>query len=410
MPATSLVIVNHSRRAELALVLKSLPFQRHPNFEVIVVSDLAPPDRPEAPGGTRWIHFPEANISTARNLGIAAAGGEIVAFCDDDAVPEFSWLERLCAPFADPSVGAAGGFVRGRNGVSFQWRGVGFDRLGRDHPLDVAQTQVFAPAPDRFVKTVGTNSAFRRAALVGIGGFDAAYRFFLDETDVNLRLSRAGWSTAIVPDAEVLHGFAESRLRTRHRVPRSLYEIGASMAHFLKLHAPKPDIAARLAGFRTEQHRRLLHHFSLGALSGRDVARLMAGLEAGLAEGASRAPRTGLPACAEAPGFAPLQRRDGGARLAIRAGLRDHAAARAAARAAAAAGHEVTLLLPEVSPRPLRVCFTRDGYFEHRFGLLGKAERDRPRPFGTVAARNTAEICRIQSLRGPLAIETPLEA
>ncbi|MCB2152739.1 MAG: glycosyltransferase, partial [Rhodobacteraceae bacterium] len=58
----------------------------------------------------------------ARNLGLAAAAGEIVAFIDDDAVPEPRWLARLTAPFADPGIAAAGGFVVGRNGISFQWR------------------------------------------------------------------------------------------------------------------------------------------------------------------------------------------------------------------------------------------------------------------------------------------------
>ncbi|MCB2123539.1 MAG: glycosyltransferase, partial [Rhodobacteraceae bacterium] len=67
----------------------------------------------------------------ARNLGLAAAAGEIVAFIDDDAVPEPRWLARLTAPFADPGIAAAGGFVVGRNGISFQWRASCADSHGR---------------------------------------------------------------------------------------------------------------------------------------------------------------------------------------------------------------------------------------------------------------------------------------
>ena len=41
-----------------------------------------------------------------------------VAFIDDDAVPEPSWLCRLVAPFEDPGVAGTGGYLRGRTGIS----------------------------------------------------------------------------------------------------------------------------------------------------------------------------------------------------------------------------------------------------------------------------------------------------
>ena len=130
--AVSVVIVNHTRRAELALTLKALECQRHRNFEVIVVSDMAEADRPASPLAPRWHRFDEPNISAARNIGLADAAGDLIAFCDDDAQPDFNWLEDLAPAFSDPKVGAAGGWVRGRNGVSFQWRTVVFDASGCD--------------------------------------------------------------------------------------------------------------------------------------------------------------------------------------------------------------------------------------------------------------------------------------
>lgn len=397
-PPVSVVIVNNGRRDELALTLKGLEYQRYRNFEVIVVSDLTPETRPACRLKIRWIGFSERNISAARNLGIQAARGQVVAFIDDDAVPEFGWLDRLIPVFDDAAVAAAGGYVRGRNGVSFQWACVEFDALGTDHPctLPGAAPRVFAPRADRFVKTVGTNCAFRRAALAEIGGFDEAYRFFLDEADVNLRLSRAGWSTAIVPLAEVHHGFAAGPHRTARRVPKSLFELGASLAHFLTRHAPEPRHPARLEGFRAEQRQRLMRHFMLGNLAGREMRALMQSLEDGFADGRARGPapvRIGSPEGA----FVAV--------TPVASGRRTLCRDRAAARAAAARGDEVTLLRPGPGAHPLTVRFTPEGYFLHRFGVLGRAERDRSRPLRAPAQRLGCELARIAPQRGALAAD-----
>src|SRR5690606_23264203 len=168
---------------------------------------------------------------------------------DDDAVPEPTWASRLAAPFAHPRVGAAGGFVRGRNGISFQWRALAVDHLGQDHPLEVDPEGVslHEGTATRAVKTQGTNCAFRRAGWLAAGGFDPAFRFYLDEADVNLRLAAAGHLTAVVPRAEVIHGFAASARRRADRVPADLTDIGASTAVFLRRHAPGADHGPALA-------------------------------------------------------------------------------------------------------------------------------------------------------------------
>ena len=117
----SVVIVSRRRPALLRRCLLGLTQQDLPGFEVVVVAD--PAGIAAVQGfAVKTVGFDEPNISAARNLGIAQAGGEVVAFIDDDAVPEPTWLSRLTVPFSDPAVIAATGFVRGRNGVSFQWK------------------------------------------------------------------------------------------------------------------------------------------------------------------------------------------------------------------------------------------------------------------------------------------------
>ena len=283
----SLVIVSRDRPEGLRRLISSLRFQTHSDFEVITVSNYA--DRSllkDLPGAedVKWIHFDEANISAARNIGLSHAAGEVVAFCDDDAVPEPFWLERLTEPFSDPEIGISGGFVRGRNGIDFQWKATKSDLNGDDSTLtleDEVKAQIFDFDGSSFAKVQGTNCAFRRSALDAIGGFDEAYRFFMDETDVSLSLAKAGWKTAIVPLAEVQHGFEESAERTAARVPRSLSNIGASKARFLSKHGSR-DTTSSIEKLRQEQLARAHRLMVAGFLEPRDVPRLMETFEQGL--------------------------------------------------------------------------------------------------------------------------------
>jgi len=74
--------------------------------------------------------------------------------------------------------------------------------------------------------------AVRRSVLVNLEGFDPAYHFYLDETNLNMRAIGANHLTAIAPLARVHHGFAQSIRRHGARVPRDLFDIGASWAVF----------------------------------------------------------------------------------------------------------------------------------------------------------------------------------
>ena len=195
----------------------------------------------------------------------------------------------LVAPFAEQNVASVGGFVRGRNGISYQntarWVGV----EGDHEPIEIEDdARVFETTPDRALKTEGTNCAFRRAVLCDIGGFDQAFRFYLDETDVNMRLARMAETAAIAPMAEVHHGFFESASRGANRMPKTLFEIGASQAIYLRKFSDPKRIETVLNSFRAEQRARLIRHLNAGTCEPRDVGRLMNTLEAGIAEGRQR--------------------------------------------------------------------------------------------------------------------------
>ena len=286
-PEVSLVIVSRNRPTGLRRLISALRFQTYSTFEVVVVSNYRSLDfLRELPNAAniRSVYFDRANISAARNIGICNAAGEIIAFCDDDAVPEPFWLERLVAPFVESKVGCAGGFVRGRNGIDYQWTALKCNRFGDDFPLEMADNNVARVVDfdgEFFAKVQGTNCAFRKSAMVQAGGFDEGFRFYLDETDLTISLAQKGWATAIVPLAEVQHGFEASEERTGSRAPKSLKNIGASKRRFLEKHAGA-DNKASVQLLRSQQRQRLIRLMVGGYLEPRDVPRLMKSLEDGL--------------------------------------------------------------------------------------------------------------------------------
>jgi len=375
-PSISVIVLNRDRIPELGRVLKALCHQSIRDFELIVVSNQVEkivrvyPELKRA----RCVAYDAANVSGARNAGLAVAQAGIVAFCDDDAVPEPRWLAHLTAPFASPAVGGTGGAVRGRNGVSIQWNRTEVDGTGTDWPLPCHGMDQH---PQRVLKTVGTNCAFRASALRSIGGFDEAYKFFLDEADVDWRLVQAGWELAVQPEAEVHHAFAAGEYRSANRVPASLFEIGASKAYFCKQHGEGLDIPAALDQFRQSQSHRLFRLMGLGLLPGSRIRPMLQELEDGMREGSAREARLSSgqmqkldsqPYCSGPPPKPVLLTSN---RLNARRKRRD--AARMAAE-----GHQVTLLEFARTTRMLTVRFTDEGYWHHRGGAYGRAERTDP--------------------------------
>ncbi|SMY07106.1 glycosyltransferase family 2 protein [Flavimaricola marinus] len=377
--SVSVVVVSRGRPAALRRCLTGLGQLYYPRFEVIVVAD---PQGLSAitdwSGQIKTVGFDEANISAARNLGIAQAAGDIVAFIDDDAVPEPTWLDYLAAAFASPDVSAAGGFVRGRNGISFQWKArvAQSDATTRDLPVDEQQVTIHQNAPGRAAKTEGTNMAVRRDILARMGGFDPAFRFYLDETDLNLRLGMAETRTAFVPLAQVHHGFAASARRRDDRVPLSLFEIGASHAAFLRRHGAGLDALALRDAERAAQRARLLRHMVAGRLEPRDVGRLLDGFDSGWIDGAAR-PMEALPEIGVAEtDFLPMTVRTGRGHRVMSGRRRDRKALLQEAEQAVAAGERITLVILSHTARRHRVQFTDGGVWLQSGGQFGASNRD----------------------------------
>lgn len=401
-PTVSVVIVSRDRADALRLCLAGVLKLEFAPFEVVVVADAAGiAVAHQAHSDIKTVLFEDANISAARNAGINAAGGDIIAFIDDDAVPEPQWLRHLIAPFARQDVSAAGGFVRGRNGISFQWQARLAFADGTSVPFAVDKATVHAGTSGRAIKTEGTNMAFRRSVLAEIGGFDPRYHFYLDETDVNMRLAAQGAKTAIVPNAQVHHGFAASPRRTAHRVPRSLYDIAASSAVFSRKHDPS-NIATNRSMLRQKQRNRVVRSMVAGGIVPADVRRLMRTFEAGWNDGIGRDHAD--VSIAPAPDFLPVTHLQSmKSHVVVYGRYPDARRVKAEAKVMAAQGHQVSAYICSFSALFHRVCFHKDGYWLQSGGQFGRADRTEPLfQIKSLRQRVAKEVLRVQSLREKL--------
>ncbi len=99
----SVIISTYNRAPYLKQALGALQYQTYDDFEVVVVNGPSTDDTDqvlsEFEGAIKRCDCASRNISASRNIGIKAAQGEIVAFLDDDAVPDQFWLANIASSF-----------------------------------------------------------------------------------------------------------------------------------------------------------------------------------------------------------------------------------------------------------------------------------------------------------------------
>ena len=118
----SIIVATRERPRSLLRTLRAIRQLDYPNFEVVVVGDALADDALSGAewGWLRFVRFDQPNLSAARNAGVAAAAGDVLAFIDDDAVPEPTWLTHHGSSLLESGATASVGFVRGarRNSMS----------------------------------------------------------------------------------------------------------------------------------------------------------------------------------------------------------------------------------------------------------------------------------------------------
>lgn len=173
--AVTVIIPTYQRPDVLPSCLDAIERQTHAPLEVIVV-DQSPDSRTRecvlarSPEGFsyRYLHSDVAGVSLARNLGLRQAKGSVIAFTEDDAVPEPGWLASMVAAFETTPADLVGGKILGL------WEGPRPPWFpdSRAYLVGIFDPgQHLSPFPEGSLPMTG-NLAVRREVIERVGGFD----------------------------------------------------------------------------------------------------------------------------------------------------------------------------------------------------------------------------------------------
>jgi GT2 family glycosyltransferase len=238
------------------------------------------------------------NISISRNLGIKVASGSIISFLDDDAIPPPEWLDSLLSTYSlhgDKCAGV-GGTVRDMttSGYPLQYyRGI-TNIISNTIPIRSADAPNYnQPQGFWYNGLMGANSSYRKVALEKINGYDEFFEYFLDETDVCLRLIQAGYEIHYC-DVVVDHYPQPSHNRQDQKHLTCWYSLAKNTTYFALKHAlkkvPFPILITRLIllliyrCFLRIIRLKFTHHLS-NAILGKYIQESIEGIQIGWTSG-----------------------------------------------------------------------------------------------------------------------------
>ena len=198
LPRISVVVATYNGSRTIADCLDGCTRLKYPDYEVIVVNDGSTDATADIARkfDVRLINTPNNGLSRARNRGLDAATGEIIAYIDDDARPDEHWLRFIAHALATSDhVGIGGPNIVPVDDPPLA-QCVANSPGGPTHVLITDQLAEHIP---------GCNMAFRVDRLREVGGFDEQFRIAGDDVDVCWKLQARGWTLGFHPAAVVYH-------------------------------------------------------------------------------------------------------------------------------------------------------------------------------------------------------------
>jgi len=197
-PKATVVVAAYNAAATLGECLSSIRELNYPDYQTIVIDDGSTDSTSEIANqsGVRTIRVEHQGLAAARNAGVDAASGEVVAFIDADARADRDWLYHLVETISRCDAAAAAG-----------------PNFAPDPQSARAAAMAAAPGlprevragDDRLAQLCGCNMAITKAALLKVGGFDPMFTSAGDDVDLSWRLAASGETLAYAPGAVVIH-------------------------------------------------------------------------------------------------------------------------------------------------------------------------------------------------------------
>jgi len=202
LPSVSVVIPAYNEEIYLPLCLESIRKQDYAGeYEVIVVDNASTDNTAKIAldWGAKVVYESKRSPACARQKGVEAATGEIIAFIDADTQAPACWLSTIVPRFVrEPEMVAISGPYAycdaGRVARICSYAG---------SFINIIVDQLFRKAFNKGGAIWGCNFAVRRSVLLEIGGFDTSIKFYGEEYELSLRLKRAG-KGGIIPRLFVL--------------------------------------------------------------------------------------------------------------------------------------------------------------------------------------------------------------
>jgi glycosyltransferase involved in cell wall biosynthesis len=298
---TSVVVCTRNRSASVKETLDALARLDAADYEVLVVDNSTDKEKEltekfSIAAGAKYIHEPRRGLNVARNTGIANASGDIIAFTDDDCLPEKNWLRQTLANYSDPSVWACTSRIvqHTREGAADLFEAVAGQDLGETKRTFTGEDahfgigfllsnlgKVFARhmksrAPVPFGIGHGSGMTFRKEVFqkTGCGLFDERFGSGAklggcDDIEMLYRVLKSGHSVIYEPTAVVRHKhrFAlEDVFKTRYDYSRSgaifLRQYRRDALMFFMFYGRLAQLAIKTAQYKLTGKKELAQSFS----------------------------------------------------------------------------------------------------------------------------------------------------
>ena len=256
------------RWEELQAAVESVRRQTFPSAETIVVVDhntaLLERVRIRLPGASAVENKGPRGLAGARNSGVDAARGEVIAFLDDDAAASPQWLEGIHQGYQDPNVAGVGGTIEP------MWESGKPRWFPEEFGWVVGCTYLGMPTEEKPVRNlIGCNMSFRQKIFDELGGFRLGYG--CDETEFCIRILQH-WPQKLLlyrPQASVQYRVPGDRANLNYFRTRCYFE-GRSKAVISWLVGARDGLASERAYTFSTLPRGILRGFS-DALLRQDV-------------------------------------------------------------------------------------------------------------------------------------------